>query len=54
MTIPDCDENTCANCKNVFYTPVFENVAKAITAPNYCPFCGIKFNYTKPTMEVLK
>ena len=52
MNLPDCDEHTCDNCKNVFYTESLPDVSKTITAPSYCPFCKIKFNYTRKTEGV--
>jgi len=50
--VPYCDENTCDSCKNVFYTPCFDSVAKEITQPKFCPFCGIRFTYTYKTKGV--
>ena len=53
-SLPDCDEHTCDHCKNVFYTPVFATVCKSITDPQFCPFCGIRFNYKRKTEGVVR
>jgi len=49
MNVPDCDEHTCDKCKGIFYTEQFAAVPAEITDPQFCPFCGIKFNWKRKT-----
>jgi ribosomal protein L37AE/L43A len=52
MSLPDMHEHTCDNCKGVFYTEWFPMLPAQITDPQFCPFCGIKFNYKRKTEGV--
>ncbi len=52
MSLPDMHEHTCDNCKGIFYTELFPTVPAEITDPQFCQFCGIKFNYKRKTEGV--
>lgn len=34
----------CESCKNDFWVPDYGEGCELLTAPSYCPFCGIKFD----------
>ena len=50
----DYHEHTCVECKGIFYTEWYPVAIRDMTAPKYCPFCGIEFTYTFKTEGQIK
>jgi RNA polymerase subunit RPABC4/transcription elongation factor Spt4 len=45
----DYHEHACFECKGIFYTEWYPVAIRDMTAPQFCPFCGVKFTHTWKT-----